>query len=126
MDEDLSSDDLKVVRYSILFTKRDAEAVLQPDREEVADYRTSSEAFAALKVTDFLERLQQHSIPWPAAWLKPPGDGYPGAGQPLQHIPVADQKYINVVYHVISRHPRRETEANEAQVEGLREIGKRL
>jgi hypothetical protein len=125
MDEDLSCDDLKVVRYSILFTKRDAEAVLQPEREEVVDYRTSSEAFAALKVADFLGRVQQDSIPWPAAWVKPPGGGYTEAGQPLKHIPEADRKYINFVYRVISRHPRQETEANQAQAEAFREIGER-
>jgi hypothetical protein len=125
MYEDLSSDDLKVVRYSILFTKRDAEAVLQPEREEVVDYRTSSEAFSALKVADFLERVQQYSIPWPAAWVKPPDGGNPEAGQPLKHIPEADRKYINFVYRVISRHPRQKTEANQVQVEALRELGER-
>ena len=57
MDEDLVGDDVKILNYTIVFTKRDAEAVLQTDREEIVDYPTDEASFAGLKVAEFLGAL---------------------------------------------------------------------
>ena len=126
MDEDLSGDDLKVVRYTILFTKRDAEAVLQPEREEIVDYPSSSGAFAALKVADFLGRVEREGIPWPSEWKERPGAGYPEPGQSIRQIPEEDQKYIGLVLSVKDRRPREELVSDRAAVDALREIRDRL
>ena len=56
MDEDLGGDDVKLVGYTIVFTKRDAETILQAEREEFVDFPTDAGAFARLKVAQFLER----------------------------------------------------------------------
>ena len=37
---------LKILNYTIVFTKRDAEAVVQTDREEIVDYPTDEASFA--------------------------------------------------------------------------------
>jgi hypothetical protein len=125
-ETDLAGNDLKLVRYSILFTKPDAETVLQGDREEVLDYATNGGSFGALKVAAFLGDLQKDGIPWPAGWKQRPGEGYQEPGQPLRDIPVADRKYIVIVFEVVSRQPKEQREADDARVEALREIRDRL
>jgi hypothetical protein len=122
MDEDLGGDDVKLLGYTIVFTKRDAETVLQAEREEIVDFPTDAGAFAGLKVAEFLERLQRDGIPWPAAWKGCPGDGYPAMGQSIRHIPAADQKYVTLTYSVKARQPIPDAEHDKSAQDMLRRI----
>ena len=67
-DKDLSGDDLKYVSYSVIFTKRDFEATLQGEREELVDWATDEGGFAALKISDFLTRLAERPRQIPFEW----------------------------------------------------------
>ncbi len=122
MDEDLVGDDVKILNYTIVFTKRDAEAVLQTDREEIVDYPTDEASFAGLKVAEFLERVERDGIPWPADWMEPPGDGYPAVGQPIRQIPEGDRKFLLVSLSVKSRRPKAVAEFDRDRTEVLRRI----
>src|SRR5258706_7241249 len=68
-DQDLGGDDLKVVRYRIIFTKRDYEAVLYKADEEIVDYPTDGGSFGGLKVADFMGKFvaerEKRPIEWP-------------------------------------------------------------
>jgi hypothetical protein len=109
MNEDPSGDDLKVVSWSIIFTKPGFEAILQARRDEVVDYATSGASFGALKMAEFFGRVQRHGIPWPSGWEGKPSDEYPEPGHPIRQIPEGDRKYVDFVYEVIARQSRRET-----------------
>src|SRR5690349_21314486 len=58
-DQDLGGHDLKYVRYSIVFTKRDYEATLQPERLELVDYATDGASYGGLKLVEFFS----HTFP---------------------------------------------------------------
>jgi hypothetical protein len=117
---------LKLVGYAIYFTKRDFEAALQEQQEELVDYATDAASFAAIKLVDFLGRVESQGIPWPPAWETSPGAGYPEPGQPLKNIPEADRKLLRVVMSVKDRYPKQEPEADREQGEALRAIREKL
>src|SRR5215471_7269323 len=52
INQDLSGDDIKNVRYSILFTKRDLEGTLKPATDEVINYSTDGASYGALKLSE--------------------------------------------------------------------------
>jgi hypothetical protein len=126
MDEDLAGEDVKLVDYTIFFTKRGAEVVLQAQRQEIVDYPTSEASFVALKIAEFLAELQSDGIPWPANWKEAPGNGYPAVGQPIRQIPEGDRKYLMVNFSVNARRPRTEAELDKDQTDVLRLIRKAI
>jgi hypothetical protein len=126
MDEDLGGEDVKLVDYTIFFTKRGAEVVLQAQREEIVDYPTSEASLAGIKIAEFLADLQSHGIPWPADWKEAPGNGYPAVGQPIRQIPERDRKYLVVNFRVNARRPRTEAELDKDQTDVLRRIRKAI
>jgi hypothetical protein len=124
-DQDLGGDDLKYVSYSIVFTKRDLEAPLQKERQEVINYATDGGSFAALKMGDFQVKLERGEISRPAVWADnkyPQDDG----SEFITGIPSEDRKYIRFVYRVDQRLPRQERDYEKEQVKVLREIRDRL
>jgi hypothetical protein len=121
MDEDLS-DDVKLIRFTILFAKRDFEAVLQAEREEVVNYATDGSGFAGRKVAEFMEHLERNGIPWPSAWKVRPSGEYPEVGQAIREIPEGDRKYVRVNYRVLSRQATPDAERDKKAADLLRKI----
>jgi hypothetical protein len=56
-DRDLSGDDLKLVRYKVLFTKRDSEHAF-PEREELVYDDMDGTRFVAWKIAEFVQTLR--------------------------------------------------------------------
>src|SRR5258707_6813185 len=106
-DQDLSGEDLKVVRYRIIFTKRDFEAVLDEAEEEVVDYPTDGGSLGGLKVAHFMGRVRDEKGNLPAEGK---GKGYPVKNPPKRgwKIPPEDERYIAFIYEVIRRVERQE------------------
>lgn len=126
-EKDLSGDELKFVSYSIIFTKRDFEATLQGEREELVDWATDEGGFAALKISDFLDRLARgRDIPY--EWRggnHPSGEyGYDDDEEPdtFSRIPNVDRKYINFILRVRDRRPRAEQEYDKEQTRAQQEL----
>jgi hypothetical protein len=85
-DQDLSgSDTLKLVRYKIVFVKRDHELVFL-EKEELVSYETTGPAWAAMKISEFTGSL--------------------GTRQPSEYVPECDHKYLRIVFEVLQRWPR--------------------
>jgi hypothetical protein len=120
-DQDLGGDDLKIVRYRIIFTKRDFEAVLDEAEEEIVDYTTDGGSFGGLKVARFMARLAKGKVPLPLEWK---GTDYPEKNAPKRgwQIPQEDERYISFVYEVIRRVERQEAEYAKDKVHVLRQI----
>lgn len=101
LDQDLSGDDLKLVRYRILQTRRDREEILTRG-EILVNYSTTVHDLGGLLRSEF---VREH-----AALVREPGD----------------ERYIRTVVEVIARYPKREQEYEREQVEVLREIRDRI
>jgi len=123
-DQDLGGDDLKVVNYSIFFTKRDLETTLQPNQQDVVDYATDGASFGATKILD----LSDSSIPYPAKWSdnKYPGDFHynnPHADKiPFNAIPKTDRRYLSFLFEVIDRVPRQNADYDKRKTRSIESI----
>jgi hypothetical protein len=76
LDQDLSGDDLKYVVWSIVFTKPGYECILQTQQEELVSYPAEGNAYAAVKIAQFLDGARHGHVQKPAAWA----DRYPPSG----------------------------------------------
>ena len=124
-DKDLSDDQLKLVRYKILFVKRDYEVAF-PEREDLVHDNISGEAFTAWKIAEFIQRLSKEPIP--DKWRKKkypkrhddekvPADGF------IYRLDEDDKKYLRVYYEVLERYVREE---DDTEVDVLKDIHKAI
>jgi hypothetical protein len=122
---DLGGEELKVVRWRVIFTKKDREVTLEHG-EEVVNYPTSGGSFGGLKVAEFFVAASQG--------LRNPArdrltqSGYTdtenlSAGWTIKRD---DQKYINFTYEVLERVPVSASDYDRQQVEVLRDIRDKL
>jgi hypothetical protein len=122
-DQDLGGDDLKYVSYSIIFTKRDYEATLKGQTQELVDYPTDGGSYGGLKIANFFTAVSLGQVPPPPEWgnrYPPPSDGTGWK------IPTDDQKYIKFIYWVDSRLPRSEADYEKRQAEALEAISRKI
>jgi len=129
-NRDLGGDDLKLVRYKILFIKRDYEHAF-PEREELVYENTDASAFTAWKVAEFIQQLQHdpQGIRIPEKWRShnyPPDERRYRIGNDLKGLPDDDKKYLRVYYEVLDRYPREPLKYEEDQLRVLREIRDRI
>ena len=70
-DANLNDDMLKLVRYKILFVKRDYEVAFPEEEDLVSDNMTGAD-FAAWKVAEFIQRLGHRppEVRYPRRWHK--------------------------------------------------------
>ena len=128
-DTNLNDDMLKLVRYKILFIKRDYEYAF-PEKEELVHDNMSDSAFTAWKVAEFIQSLDRIEVP--EAWhdMKPP---YP-TKQESRKLPdgrtvwvihafdETDKKFLRVYFEVLQRYAREKLLYEEDQLTALRGI----
>lgn len=126
-DKDLSGKDLKLVRYKILFVKRDHEHAFD-EQEELLHADTDDSGFTAWKIAEFIQKLprdagMQDGVRIPRKWASknyPPreyrSDGY------LTGLPDEDKRFLRLYFEVLHRYPREELEYQEQQLDILRGI----
>lgn len=122
MDKDLQDDLLKLVRYKILFVRREFEVAF-PEQEDIVSDNMDGDAFSAWKVAEFIQDLPDGEVRIPAKWLE---QQYPPAefrkGNSLIGLPHEDKKYLRVYYEVLERYPREKFKYEEQQIRVLEEI----
>jgi len=119
MNQELQNDMLKLVRYKVLFVKRDYEVAF-PEREELVSENMDGAAYTSWKIAEFMQEIGRGQIVAPRRWLE---KSYP----PLEHvrngqligIPDEDKKYFRVYFEVLAQYIR---EYREQQVKVLEEI----
>lgn len=121
MEKNLSGDELKLVRYKILFVKRDHEVVLE-ERDELLSDDMSDSDFVGWKIADFMGRLAE--TPVPQKWIdkKYPREFANKLNPMIGSLESADKKYLRVYFEILDRYPREEFHYQERQVEVLEEI----
>jgi quinol monooxygenase YgiN len=131
-DTDLRDDMLKLVRYKILFMKRDLEYTF-PEREELVSENIDSTGYTAWKIAEFIQNLGK--TPIPEKWLekKYPRDvskdtpaSPPKNGPTIDRLDEEDKKHLRVYYEVLDRYPRERFKYEERQIEVLEQIRDKL
>jgi hypothetical protein len=133
-DKDLSDGDmLKLVRYKILFIKRDYEVAFREVEELVSD-DIDETGYTAWKVAEFIQSLAKRKTEVPDKWgSKYPSDKKDSHGRPLYRdgnillgFPEEDKKYLRVYFEVLERYQREKFRHDQRQIEVLEEIRDRL
>jgi hypothetical protein len=122
-DQDLSGDDLKYVRYSIIFTKADLEATLQQDKDDLLTYATDGASYGWIKLNEFFSRVQKTPMdPKPEVWIR---NDYPTPGHKWDgFLPERDKRYVEFVYGVERRVPKNTADYDKEQSDSLKEIAR--
>jgi hypothetical protein len=121
LDKDLHDDMLKLVRYKILFVKREYEHAF-PEKEDLVSDNMDGSAFTAWKVAEFIQELGRKETPLPRKWNeKHYPDGHHD-GKFLIGLPEGDKKYLRVYYEVLERYPREKFKYEEQQIRVLEQI----
>ncbi|HEX8634184.1 MAG TPA: hypothetical protein VF703_08550 [Pyrinomonadaceae bacterium] len=122
MDRDLRDDMLKLVRYKVLFVKREYEHAF-PEQEDLVSENMDGAAFTAWKVAEFIQVLGRGEMRVPHKWAE---KGYPGGGHVrdglLLGLRDSDKKYLRVYYEVMDRYPREKFKYEEQQIRVLEQI----
>lgn len=127
-DTNLSDDMLKLVRYKVLFVKRDYEHAF-PEVEELVHDNLDSKSYTAWKIAEFIQRLGDRKTDIPVKW----SDGYPSDKDSqgnykyrqdgkLLGFPEDDKKYLRVYYEVLDRYVRESFKYEEDQIDVLKDI----
>ena len=127
-DRDLQDDMLKLVRYKILFVRRDFEHAFQ-EREDLVYDSMDGSAFAAWKVAEFIQELHKGHTPVPEKWTKrnyPKPEYLSPDGTKLIGLDDEDKKYLRVYYEVLERYVREKFYYEEQQIEILNKIADRM
>jgi hypothetical protein len=124
-EKDLRDEDyLKLVRYKILFVKRDYEYAF-PEKEELVSENTDAAGYTAWKIAEFIQDLPKTPIPekWRSKKYPPVEVGSPPRDSTMIHaLPEDDKKYLRVYYEVLDRYPRERFKYEERQIEVLEQI----
>jgi hypothetical protein len=130
-DRDLSGKDtLKLVRYKILFIKRDYETAF-PEHEELVADSMDDTAYTAWKVAEFIQKLADRDTRVPSKWNGYPENRVPPArpyrdGDILLGLPEDDKKYLRVYFEVLDRYDREEAKYEQQQIDVLKQIRDRI
>jgi hypothetical protein len=130
-DKDLRDDMLKLIRYKILFVKRDYEHVFDEVEELVAE-NTDGAGYTAWKIAQFIQDLGKHETKIPDKWGDYPDDKYEDGrlkyrqGKILTGLPEDDKKHLRIYYEVLERYPRERFKYEEEQIDILRDISRTL
>ena len=126
MDTDLRDDMLKLVRYKVLFVKREHEHAF-PEKEDLVSDNMDGSAFTAWKIAEFIQELGRGETPVPTRWRD---KGFPEAecvrDGKLIGLKEEDKKYLRIFYEVLDRYPREKFKYEEQQIRVLEQIRENL
>ncbi|HEY7494183.1 MAG TPA: hypothetical protein VIH59_24160 [Candidatus Tectomicrobia bacterium] len=122
-DRDLRDDQLKLVRYKILFVKRDLEYAFK-EQEELVHENIDAADYTGWKIAEFIQKLDKEAIP--EKWLDKDYPRKANKGEMIKSLREDDKKYLRVYYEVLERYTRERFRYEERQIEVLEDIRDRL
>jgi hypothetical protein len=132
-DRDLGGDNVKTVRYRIIFTKRNNETTLL-EREDTVNYAADAMGLSGRKIADLFTRaalggaLDERNRLLAAGYKDLRDPDYPNdpiAGPPWPDnwtLKEEDKKYVTFRYEVLDQLPKQDAEYDRQQVDVLRDI----
>ena len=124
-DTNLSDDMLKLVRFKILFVKRDYEVAF-PEQEELVSDNMTETAYTAWKIAEFIQHLKRTESPekwkdknYPRKFSE---DERKRRNVYIDDLPESDKKYLRVYFQVLDRYVREKLKYEERHLEVLEQI----
>jgi len=121
---------LKLVRYKILFVKRDLEYAFPEKEELVTESNIDATGYIAWKIAEFIQDLKNVEIPkkWrDKRYPRNVESTSPPEGSPkINELPEDDKKYLRVYFEVLQRYRRERFKYQERQIEVLEQIRDKL
>jgi hypothetical protein len=122
MDTDLYGEMLQLVRYQVLFVRREYEHAFT-EKEALVEGSFDSVTFTAWKIAEFMQELRRGETVVPERWKK---KNYPSgacvSNGKLVDLPPEDRKYLRLRYQVLERYPRERFRHEKQQVRVLEQI----
>jgi hypothetical protein len=114
-------DRLRLVRYKILFLKRDLEVAF-PEQEELVVEEIPKDGFISWKIAEFIQQMSRGEVRQPGKWREKnyPPTGVTGGN--VTSLPDKDKRFLRVYCHVLDWYERERLN----QVDVLKEIRDRL
>lgn len=118
-------DRLRLVRFKVLFLKRDLEIAFDEQEELVAE-DMPKDGFISWKIAEFIQQMSRGEVKQPAKWKE---KGYPSntAGGKVENgnvisLPDKDKRFLRVFVQVLEWYDRERMNYERDQVDVLRDI----
>jgi hypothetical protein len=130
-------DQLRLVRYKILFLKRDLEVAF-PEEEELVAEEMNESGFIAWKTAEFIQKMSRQEVRQPPKWAEKKYPTAVGGGMVIEvteggkkvnyvtALPDQDKRHLRVFVQVLATYDRERTYYERDQVQVLKEIRDRL
>jgi hypothetical protein len=118
-------DQLRLIRYKVLFLKRDLEVAF-PEQEELITEDMPKDGFISWKVAEFIQSMGRGEVAQPGRWKE---KGYPSsaAGGKVENgkvtaLPDKDKRFLRVYCQVLECYDRERMNYERDQIDVLKEI----
>lgn len=119
-------DRLRLVRFKILFLKRDLEIAF-PEQEELVAEDMTKDGFISWKVAEFIQQMSRGEVKQPGKWKEENNypaneDGGVVTGGNVIALPDKDKRFLRVYCQVLAWYDREKRNFERDQADELREI----
>ena len=118
-------DQLRLIRYKVLFLKRDLEVAF-PEQEELVAEDMPKDGFISWKIAEFIQAMARGEVPQPGKWKE---KDYPSnaAGGNVENgnvlaLPDKDKRFFRVYCQVLACYDRERMNYERDQIDVLKEI----
>jgi hypothetical protein len=127
-------DQLRLVRYKVLFLKRDLEVAF-PEEEELVAEEMNEAGFIAWKIAEFIQKMGREEVRQPGKWAEKkypsPSEGGKVVNGPdgkayVTALPDKDKRFLRVYVQVLATYDRERTYYERDQIKVLEQIRDRL
>jgi len=113
-------DRLRLIRFKVLFLKRDLEVAF-PEQEELVAEEIPKEGFISWKIAEFIQPMSRGEVRQPGKWKEknyPPGS----KGGNVMSLPDKDKRFLRVYCQVLDTYERERMNYERDQIDVLKEI----
>jgi hypothetical protein len=126
-------DQLRLVRYKVLFLKRDLEVAF-PEEEELVAEEMNEAGFIAWKIAEFIQKMSRQEVKQPGKWAEKNYPSKVGGGMVVSTpsgnyviaLPDQDKRHLRVYVQVLATYDRERTYYERDQIKVLEQIRDRL
>jgi len=113
-------DQLRLVRFKVLFLKRDLEVAF-PEQEELVVEEIPKEGFISWKIAEFIQQMARGEVRQPGKWKD---KNYPPdvKGGNVMSLPDKDKRFLRIYCQVLDTYERERMNYERDQIDVLKEI----
>ena len=115
-------DRLRLIRFKVLFLKRDLECAF-PEQEELVAEEIPKDGFISWKIAEFIQQMSSGEVKQPGKWKDknyPPPPNVKGGY--VMSLPDKDKRFLRVYCQVLDTYDRERMNYERDQIDVLKEI----